>query len=146
MVNLNEKIYWYTRTLLSYEAGVTNTTANNGSFNIFTCTRAFFSKVDHMHNEQVSSRCTIMKENNSRRKHALGSVGIIGKLTTGLKSSMTEIRPYIPMSRWGRRPSGVTTWISSLVFLAMIKFRSSAAVKLPTTAALTAVGLCAVTT
>ena len=75
------------------------------------------------------------------KKHALEAVGIIAKLTAGLKSSITEIRPYIPMSRWGRNPSGVTTWISSRVFLAMIKFRSSAAVKLPTTAALTAVGL-----
>ena len=69
------------------------------------------------------------------------TVSDVPGLTGGLNSSITEIRPYIPMSRCGLRPSGVTTWISRRVFFAMIKLRSSGAVKLPTTAAFTAVGL-----
>lgn len=52
-------------------------------------------------------------------------------LTGGLNNSITAILPLIPTSLMGRNPSGVTTYISILVFLAMIKFKSSEDVKLP---------------
>lgn len=52
-------------------------------------------------------------------------------LTGGLNNSITAILPYTPTSFTGRRPSGVTTYISIRVFLAIIKFKSSGDVKLP---------------
>lgn len=53
------------------------------------------------------------------------------KRITDLKSSMTEIRPYISTAFKGFRPSGDTRYTSNSVFFAIIRFRSSGPVKRP---------------
>jgi hypothetical protein len=54
------------------------------------------------------------------------------ELTGGLKNFITDTFPYRPTSLIGRRPSGVTRYISKRVFLAKMRFRSLGDVKFPT--------------
>jgi hypothetical protein len=51
--------------------------------------------------------------------------------TGGLKNFITYTFPYRPTSLIGRRPSGVTRYISIRVFLARIRLRSLGDVKFP---------------
>jgi hypothetical protein len=53
------------------------------------------------------------------------------ELTGGLKNFITDTLPYKPTSLIGRRPSGVTRYISKRVFLAKMRFRSLEDVKFP---------------
>ena len=56
------------------------------------------------------------------------------------KSSRVAILPYTGTSSSGCSPSGVSRWISILVYLAMMRESSVGEVKCPTTEWLTAVG------
>lgn len=53
------------------------------------------------------------------------------ELTGGLKNFITDTFPYRPTSLIGRRPSGVTRYISKRVFLAKMRLRSLGDVKFP---------------